>query len=58
MGSNTLSTLEEPLLQLVLHLKDGPRSKNVENPKILENLFLEFSQEELLSFINKLKQSL
>lgn len=58
MGSSTLSTLEEPLVQLVFHLNDGPRSKNIENPKILENVFLEFSQEELSLFINKLKQSL
>jgi len=58
MGSSTLSTLEEPLLQLVLHLKDGPRSKNIENPKVSENVFLEFSQEELLPLIEKLKQSL
>lgn len=58
MGSSTLSTLEEPLLQLVFHLKDGSRSKNIENPKVSENVFLEFSQEELLSLIEKLKQSL
>lgn len=58
MGSSTLSTLEEPLLQVVLHLKDGPRSKNIENPKVSENVFLEFSQEELSLFIDKLKQSL
>lgn len=58
MGSSTLSTLEEPLLQVIMHLKDGPRSKNIENPKISENVFLEFSQEELSLFIDKLKQSL
>lgn len=58
MGSSTLSTLEEPLVQVVLHLKDGVRSKNIENPKISENVFLEFSQEELSLFIDKLKQSL
>lgn len=58
MGSSTISTLEEPLLQVVLHLKDGIRSKNIENPKISENVFLEFSQEELSLFIDKLKQSL
>lgn len=58
MGSSALSTLEEPLLQVVLHLKDGIRSTNIENPKISENVFLEFSQEELLLFIDKLKQSL
>jgi len=58
MGSSTLNTLEEPLLQVVLHLKDGPRSRNIESPKVLENIFLEFSQEELSLFIDKLKQSL
>jgi hypothetical protein len=58
MGSSTLSTLEEPLLQVILHLKDGLRSKNIENPKISENVFLEFSQEELSLFIDKLKQCL
>ncbi|XP_026823087.1 uncharacterized protein LOC113561079 [Rhopalosiphum maidis] len=58
MGSSSLSTLEEPLLQVILHLKDGPRSNNTENPKVSENVFLEFSQEELLLFIEKLKQSL
>jgi len=58
MGSSALSTLEEPLLQVVLHLKDGSRSQNIENPKVSENVFLEFSQEELSLFIDKLKQSL
>eukprot|EP00102_Acyrthosiphon_pisum_P012253 XP_008181333.1 PREDICTED: COMM domain-containing protein 8 [Acyrthosiphon pisum] len=58
MGSSSLSTLEEPLLQVILHLKDGLRSNNTENPKVSENVFLEFSQEELSSFIEKLKQSL
>lgn len=58
MGSSTLSTLEESLLQVVFHLKDGPRLKNIENPKISENIFMEFSQEELSLFIDKLKQSL
>lgn len=58
MGSSSLSTLEEPLLQVILHLKDGPRSSNMENPKVSENVFLEFSQEELSLFIEKLKQSL
>lgn len=58
MGSSTLSTMEEPLLQVVLHLKDGHKSRNIENPKISENVFLEFSQEELLLFLDKLKQSL
>lgn len=58
MGSSTLSTLEEPLLHLVLHLKDGSKSSNVQNPKVSENVFLEFSQEELSIFIEKLKQSL
>jgi len=58
MGSSSLSTLEEPLLQVILHLKDGLRSNNMENPKVSENVFLEFSQEELSLFIEKLKQSL
>lgn len=58
MGSSTLSTLEEPLLQVVLHLKDGPRSRNIENPQVSENIFMEFSQEEVSLFIDKLKQSL
>jgi len=58
MGSSSLSTLEEPLLQVILHLKDGLRSNNTENPKVSENVFLEFSQEELSLFIEKLKQSL
>ncbi|KAL4107836.1 hypothetical protein QTP88_018119 [Uroleucon formosanum] len=58
MGSSSLSTLEEPLVQVILHLKDGLRSNNTENPKVSENVFLEFSQEELSLFIEKLKQSL
>lgn len=58
MGSSTLCTLEQPLLQVVLHLNDGPKSKNIENPKISKNIFLEFSQEELSLFIDKLKQSI
>lgn len=58
MGSSALSKLEEPLLQVVLHLKEGSRSTNLENPKVSENVFLEFSQEELSLFVEKLKQSL
>lgn len=58
MGSSALSKLEEPLLQVVLHLKEGPRSTYIENPKVSNNIFLEFSQEELLIFIEKLKESL
>lgn len=58
MGSSALSKLEEPLLQVVLHLKEGSRSTNLENPKVSNNIFLEFSQEELSLFVEKLKQSL
>lgn len=58
MGSSALSTLEQPLLQVVLHLNDGPKPKDIENPKISKHVFLEFSQEELSLFIDKLKQSL
>lgn len=58
MGSSTLNTLEEPLLQVVLHLKDDPKSSNIQNPKISENIFLEFSQDELTLFIDTLKKAL